>query len=203
MAALQVRAAKLARQGLPILLQGETGVGKEYLARAIHDDSRRPGSFVAVNCAAIPESLSESELFGYLPGAYTGAAPKGRKGLIEESDGGTLFLDEIAELPFALQTRLLRVLQEREITRVGAVTATPVDLRVIVATHRDLLAMVREGTFREDLYYRIAVLCVAVPPLKSRPADVDALSRRFVSQAMRDAGLDQYEQAAMDANWKT
>ncbi len=182
-----------------VLITGPSGVGKELLAQGMHHASpRRHHAFVAVNCGALTESLLESELFGYEEGAFTGARRSGKAGLVEAAHQGTLFLDEIAELPFALQTRLLRVLQEREITRVGAVTATPVDLRVIVATHRDLLAMVREGTFREDLYYRIAVLCVAVPPLKSRPADVDALSRRFVSQAMRDAGMDQYEQAVLD-----
>ncbi len=198
MAALQARAAKLARQGLPILLQGETGVGKEYLARAIHDDSRRPGRFVAVNCAAIPESLIESELFGYLPGAYTGAAPKGRKGLIEESDGGTLFLDEIGDMPLALQSRLLRVLAESEVTPIGANAPRALRLTLVSASHRDLGALVREGRFREDLYYRINAATLTVPPLRERQ-DLDWLIARMLARHQDESGAPVLSPAAMSA----
>lgn len=198
MAALQVRAAKLARQGLPILLQGETGVGKEYLARAIHEDSRRAGRFVAVNCAAIPESLIESELFGYLPGAYTGAAPKGRKGLIEESDGGTLFLDEIGDMPLALQSRLLRVLAESEVTPIGANAPRAVRLTLVSASHRDLGAMVREGRFREDLYYRINAAALTVPPLRERQ-DLDWLIARMLARHQDESGAPVLSPAALQA----
>ena len=198
MAALQARAAKLARQGLPILLQGETGVGKEYLARAIHDDSRRPGRFVAVNCAAIPESLIESELFGYLPGAYTGAAPKGRKGLIEESDGGTLFLDEIGDMPLALQSRLLRVLAESEVTPIGANAPRALRLTLVSASHRNLGALVREGRFREDLYYRINAATLTVPPLRERQ-DLDWLIARMLARHQDESGAPVLSPAAMSA----
>ncbi|WP_447982675.1 sigma-54-dependent Fis family transcriptional regulator [Achromobacter kerstersii] len=196
MAALQVRAAKLARQGLPILLQGETGVGKEYLARAIHDDSRRPGSFVAVNCAAIPESLIESELFGYLPGAYTGAAPKGRKGLIEASDGGTLFLDEIGDMPLTLQSRLLRVLAEAEVTPIGANAPRAVRLSLVSASHRDLGEQVRQGRFREDLYYRINAATLTVPPLRERQ-DLDWLIARMLARHQDESGAPVLSSAAL------
>ncbi|MCS3507396.1 sigma-54-dependent Fis family transcriptional regulator [Achromobacter sp. JUb104] len=196
MAALQTRAAKLARQGLPILLQGETGVGKEYLARAIHEDSRRPGRFVAVNCAAIPESLIESELFGYLPGAYTGAAPKGRKGLIEEADGGTLFLDEIGDMPLALQSRLLRVLAESEVTPIGANAPRALRLALVSASHRDLGALVREGRFREDLYYRINAATLTVPALRERQ-DLDWLIARMLARHQDESGAPVLSPAAL------
>jgi transcriptional regulator of acetoin/glycerol metabolism len=196
MAALQARAAKLARQGLPILLQGETGVGKEYLARAIHEDSRRPGRFVAVNCAAIPESLIESELFGYLPGAYTGAAPKGRKGLIEESDGGTLFLDEIGDMPLALQSRLLRVLAESEVTPIGANAPRALRLALVSASHRDLGALVREGRFREDLYYRVNAATLTVPALRERQ-DLDWLIARMLARHQDESGAPVLSPAAL------
>ncbi len=180
MAAMLTRAAKLARQGLPLLLQGETGVGKEYLARAIHDGSQRTGRFVAVNCAAIPESLIESELFGYLPGAYTGAAAKGRKGLIEESDGGTLFLDEIGDMPLSLQTRLLRVLQERQVVPLGGGTPVAVDFALVSASNRRLREDADQGRFRADLYYRINGLAVELPPLRER-GDFEALAARMLA----------------------
>lgn len=198
MAALQARAAKLARQRLPILLQGETGVGKEYFARAIHEDSRRPGRFVAVNCAAIPESLIESELFGYLPGAYTGAAPKGRKGLIEEADGGTLFLDEIGDMPLALQSRLLRVLAESEVTPIGANAPRALRLTLVSASHRDLNALVREGRFREDLYYRINAATLTVPPLRERQ-DLDWLMARMLARHQDESGAPVLSPAALAA----
>jgi propionate catabolism operon transcriptional regulator len=182
------------------LITGPSGVGKELLAQGIHNASaRRAHAFVAVNCGALTESLLESELFGYEEGAFTGARRSGKAGLIEAAHQGTLFLDEIAEMPFALQSRLLRVLQEREITRVGGVSSIPVDLRVVAATHRNLLSMVKNGDFREDLYYRIAVLRVEVPALKSRPDDIRELASCFVREALRDAGLSTFEEPVLQA----
>jgi len=166
---LQAKAAKLARTGLPILIQGETGTGKEHLARAIHEGSGLKGQFVAINCAAIPEQLIESELFGYLPGAFTGASAKGRKGLIEQADGGTLFLDEIGDMPLALQSRLLRVLAEGEVLPVGGSMPRPVQIRVISASHRPLQTLVAQGAFREDLYYRLNAATLSLPALRDRP----------------------------------
>lgn len=181
-----------------ILISGPSGVGKELLAQGIHNASpRRKQAFVAVNCGALTESLLESELFGYEEGAFTGARRSGKPGLIEAAHQGTLFLDEVAELPYAVQTRFLRVLQEREVTRVGGVTAMAVDFRVIAATHRDLAQMVREGDFREDLYYRIAVLRLDVPPLRTRPDDILALARDFVARALRAAGMADCESAVL------
>jgi propionate catabolism operon transcriptional regulator len=189
-----------ARNAGTVLITGPSGVGKELLAQGIHNASpRRAHAFVAVNCGALAESLLESELFGYEEGAFTGARRSGKAGLIEAAHQGSLFLDEIAELPFSLQSRLLRVLQEREITRVGGVSPIPVDIRVVVATHRDLFSMAQNGDFREDLYYRIAVLRVEVPALKSRPDDIRELARRFVQKALRDAGLSRLEEAVLQA----
>jgi len=168
MCELTRRAGKLCRSRLPILLHGETGSGKEYLARAIHQASGRKGAYVAINCAAIPESLIESELFGHAPGAYTGASSKGRKGLIEEADDGTLFLDEIGDMPLSLQGRLLRVLAESEIRPVGSNQSKQLQLSLLCASHRDLAALVKEGRFRQDLFYRINAACLAIPPLRER-----------------------------------
>jgi transcriptional regulator of acetoin/glycerol metabolism len=168
LAILQAKAAKLAAKPLSILIQGETGTGKEYLARAIHDSSAVKGRFVAVNCAAIPEQLIEGELFGHLPGAFTGANAKGRKGLIEEADGGTLFLDEIGDMPLPLQSRLLRVLAEKELLPIGAARPKPINIRVISASHRMIEALVRDGRFREDLFYRLNAATLSLPPLRER-----------------------------------
>ncbi|MGH6807332.1 MAG: sigma-54-dependent Fis family transcriptional regulator, partial [Ensifer adhaerens] len=168
MEGMQARAAKLATHRIPILIQGETGSGKEYLARAIHDSCGDNGKFVAVNCAAIPEHLIESELFGYAPGAFTGASQKGKRGLIEEADGGTLFLDEIGDMPLTLQSRLLRVLSENEVQAVGALKARPIRLRVVSASHRDLAELVKEGRFRQDLYYRLNAATLCLPALRER-----------------------------------
>lgn len=187
MAAMQLRAAKLARTTIPILIHGETGSGKEYLARALHDSSGRPGPFVAINCAAIPEHLIESELFGHAAGAFTGATAKGRKGLIESADGGTLFLDEIGDMPYALQSRLLRVIAERELVPVGGVAPRPVDIKIISASHHDLRQLVAEGRFREDLFYRLNAASLTLPALRER-TDFEWLLERLVSGRARLAG---------------
>ncbi|WP_018411046.1 sigma-54-dependent Fis family transcriptional regulator [Methyloversatilis thermotolerans] len=169
-------------RNIPILIQGETGTGKELLARAIHDDGpRHDKPFVAVNCAAIPDGLIESELFGYEEGAFTGARRKGYPGRIMQADGGTLFLDEIGDMPLALQARLLRVLQERTVTPLGSARATPVDLSVICATHRKLRDLVAQGSFRADLYYRLNGLTVMLPPLRDR-GDLRALVHRILDE---------------------
>ena len=163
------RAARLVNSPVSVLLTGETGTGKEYFAKALHQASeRRHRPFVAVNCAAIPETLIESELFGHLPGSFSGALAKGKRGLIQEADGGTLFLDEIGDMPRDLQGRLLRVLAEREVLPIGATKPVPVNIRVIAATHRDLEQCVREGSFRDDLYYRLNGAHLALPPLRER-----------------------------------
>ena len=168
MRALQQHAAKLAVRHIPILIQGETGSGKEVLARAIHQTCNEGGRFVAVNCAAIPEHLIESELFGYVANAFTGAARKGRTGLIESAHGGTLFLDEIGDMPLSLQTRLLRVLSENEVVPVGGVDPRRVELRLVSATHQALKTLVAEGRFREDLYYRLNAATLSLPALRER-----------------------------------
>jgi transcriptional regulator with PAS, ATPase and Fis domain len=167
---------RAAQSGSPILLLGETGTGKELLAHAIHAASARAqGPFVGVNIAAVPDSLLEAEFFGVAPGAYTGADRRGREGKFRLADGGTLFLDEIGDMPPGLQAKLLRALQEGEIEPLGSNQLLPFDARVVAATSRDLPAMVAQGRFREDLYYRLSVLPIAVPPLRARRADIPAL----------------------------
>lgn len=157
------------------LIRGETGTGKELLAKAIHQNSRRKnGPFVTINCGAIPSNLLESELFGYTKGAFTGATTA-KKGRVETADGGTLFLDEIGELPLDLQVKLLRLIQQGEIEKVGASESSKVDVRIIAATHRNLQAMIEDGTFREDLYYRLAVIPLELPPLRERLDDIPEL----------------------------
>jgi len=170
----------------PVLVSGESGAGKEVVARLLHERSKtsRGGDWVAVNCAAIPEGLIEAELFGYVRGAFTGAA-RAHRGLIEQANGGTLFLDEIGDMPLLMQTRLLRVLQEHKITRIGAESATPVDFRLVCATNRDLAAMVRAGQFREDLYYRINVIAINLPPLRERREDILWLADRMLGELPR------------------
>ncbi|HSI48738.1 MAG TPA: sigma-54-dependent Fis family transcriptional regulator [Ideonella sp.] len=174
------RAARLVNSPVNLLITGETGSGKEYFAKAMHaSGERRARPFVAVNCAAIPESLIESELFGHLPGSFSGAAPRGKRGLIPEADGGTLFLDEIGDMPLPLQARLLRVLSEREVLPVGATRPVPVNIRVIAATHAPLETLVRAGRFRDDLYYRLNGAHIALPPLRQR-SDLQSLLTRFL-----------------------
>ena len=171
-----------------VLLHGETGTGKELLARAIHEFSRRRGRpLVKVNCAAVPASLIESEFFGHEKGAFTGATSR-RIGRFELADGGTIFLDEVGELPLELQAKLLRVLQEREFERLGDSTTRRVDVRVVAATNRDLQQATREGAFREDLYYRLNVFPVRVPPLRERPEDIPRLAWHFVHRYATDTG---------------
>ena len=176
------RLRRVLDRDIPLLLTGETGTGKEAFARAIHRVSRRAaGPFVALNCAAIPESLIESELFGYRAGSFTGANRQGMKGKLEQANGGTLFLDEIGDMPAHLQTRLLRVLAERELVPLGAAAPVALDVQLICATHRDLPAMVANGDFREDLYYRLNGLAVALPPLRER-TDRAVLIQRVLQQ---------------------
>ena len=186
MAGVIRKASRVADSKLPVLIQGPTGSGKECFARALHvagPHLARP--FVAVNCAALPETLIESELFGYGPGAFTGARKEGRKGKIVQSSGGTLFLDEIGDMPLLLQTRLLRVLEEQEVIPLGAETGVPVDLRVICASNRDLRGLIAGGGFRKDLYYRLNGITLELPPLATR-ADKDMLIRRFLLEEAGD-----------------
>jgi len=168
-AAVIGKVRKVIGKGIPILITGETGTGKELLAQAIHNDSpRRSNAFVAVNCASIPETLIESELFGYEEGAFTGARRKGALGKLLQANGGTLFLDEIGDMPYPLQVRLLRVLQEREVNPLGSSKSIPVDIAIVCATHRDLREMIAQNRFRDDLYYRLNGLVVKLPPLRER-----------------------------------
>ena len=171
------------------LVTGESGVGKELVARAIHEQSdRREGPFVALNCAALAEGLLEAELFGYEPGAFTGGDPKGRDGLIAAAKGGTLFLDELGELEAGLQAKLLRVLQERTFRKVGGTFDQPMDARIVASTNRDLMEMVEAGTFREDLFYRLNVFSIVVPPLRARREDVSPLAHHFLEQFAEELG---------------
>ena len=182
-------ARKVARHPSTVLVTGESGTGKEVIARFVHRESpRATAPFVAVNCAAIPEQLLESELFGHVRGSFTGATGE-RRGLFEEADGGTLFLDEIGELPVALQVKLLRALQEGEIRRVGESVSRPVDVRLLAATSRDLEGDVAGGRFRSDLYYRINVVRLHLPPLRERREDIAPLARHFLAMHARRLGV--------------
>jgi transcriptional regulator with PAS, ATPase and Fis domain len=176
-------AMRYARTHASILIRGESGVGKEMFAQSVHNASdRRSGAFVAMNCAAIPETLFESELFGYVDGAFTGARKKGKPGLFEIAHGGTVFLDEISEMPLALQARLLRVLQEHEVMRLGDDKIIPVDVRIIAASNRDMPALVASGAFRNDLFWRLNVLDLSIPPLRERRGDILPLVHHMLAQ---------------------
>ncbi|MGI9271282.1 MAG: sigma-54 interaction domain-containing protein [Woeseiaceae bacterium] len=172
---------QVAPSGATVLIQGESGTGKEVVARQIHEQSGRKGPFVAINCGAIPEHLLESELFGHERGAFTGAS-SARAGRFEMAEGGTFFLDEIGDMPLVMQVKLLRVLEERTIERVGGTKSIPVDVRLIAATHRDLPAQIEQGDFREDLYYRLSVFPIEITPLRERPDDVAPLIDEFAAR---------------------
>lgn len=198
---------RLARHASALLITGESGVGKEHVAQFFHHHACPPDApFVAVNCAAIPESLLEAELFGYEKGAFTGAA-KAKRGYFEQAQGGTLLLDEIGEMPLHMQVKLLRVLQERKLRRLGSEAPMDVDFRLVCATHQDLKAMVDAGTFREDLYYRVHVIHLRIPPLRERPEDIRWFVRHFVEAFNRShpeqrRRLDpRTEQALMSYSW--
>ncbi len=188
---------KVAGYTTTVLVQGESGTGKELVARALHEQSdRREAGFVVVNCGALPENLMESELFGHERGSFTGASAA-KEGLVRAAEGGTLFLDEIGELPLPLQVKLLRVLQERKVRPIGSETETPVDVRVVAATNRDLEAEIEAGSFREDLYYRLNVIRLALPPLRERPEDIRPLAEHLLEKhaALQRRTLSLSEQA--------
>lgn len=190
---------KVARSMAPVLVQGESGTGKELVARAIHEVSvRNHQPFVAVNCSAIPEQLLEAEFFGYRKGAFTGAMDD-REGFFQAANGGTLFLDEIGDLPLAMQSKLLRAIQERSVRPVGAVTELPVNVRLLSATHKDLAAEVHAGLFRQDLYYRLNVIQIRVPPLRERLEDLVLISERVLERIAHDAGVSPPPQLTRDA----
>jgi DNA-binding NtrC family response regulator len=181
-------AARAAQANTTVLIHGETGTGKELVAKAIHFNSpRKDMPFVTINCSAIPHDLVESELFGHLKGAFTGATAH-KKGKVEMADGGTIFLDEIGDLPLTLQVKLLRLLQQGEIEKLGAPVTLKVDVRIVVATHRNLQRMVENDTFREDLYYRLAVIPLEMPPLRDRAEDIPELVQHFFAQSCRKHG---------------
>ena len=182
--------AQIADSDATVLLTGETGTGKEVLARVLHANSRRSkGPFVALNCAAISETLFESELFGHIRGAFTNAVAA-KRGLFQSANGGTLFLDEIAEMSLPMQVKLLRAVQEREVREVGADYATKVDVRIITATNKDLAESVKAGTFRHDLYYRVSVVPLAIPPLRERKDDIPLLAQHFLKQSAKRSNKD-------------
>lgn len=192
-------AVRVKDRNLPVLIQGETGSGKEVFARQLHQASqRRDRPFVALNCAAIPESLIESELFGYVAGAFTGASAKGMQGLLQQADGGTLFLDEIGDMPLALQTRLLRVLAEGEVAPLGASRRKAVDIQVICATHRDLETLVAAGEFREDLYFRLGGARFQLPPLRERTDRLALINRILEEESALCGGAVQLSGAALE-----
>ena len=189
LAAVMARARLVSRSSAPVLLFGETGTGKEIIARAVHEHSTfRNGPFRRVNCGAIAPELIDSELFGHEQGAFTGAVMR-RKGWFEQADGGTLFLDEVGELALAAQVRLLRVVQDGEVIRVGGERPVRVNVRIVAATHRDLPAMVEAQTFRDDLYYRLSVFPIVIPPLRDRPSDIRAFAEYFAERAANRFGL--------------
>ena len=190
---------KVARSMAPVLVQGESGTGKELVARAIHDVSARAGQpFVAVNCGAIPENLLEAEFFGVRKGAFTGAAAD-RDGFFQAANGGTLFLDEIGDLPFAMQSKLLRAIQERAVRAVGGTSEQTMNVRIVSATHKDLAAEVQAGRFRQDLFYRLNVIDIKVPPLRERLVDLPAIADALLARLAREAGVTPPPRLAADA----
>ncbi len=190
MCAVRDRIAKVAKSMAPVLIRGESGTGKELVARALHANShRRNGSFVAVNCSAIPENLLEAEFFGSKKGAYTGST-QDRDGFFQAASEGTLFLDEIGDLPLAMQAKLLRAIQERSIRPVGSTMEEPVNVRLLSATHKDLTAEVAAGSFRQDLYYRLNVIDIFIPPLREHPEDLPLLCEALLERITREAGID-------------
>lgn len=179
---LVANAAQIAPTALPVLLQGETGTGKDVIARLLHGESGRPGPFVAFNCAAVPPGLADSELFGHVRGAFTGAE-RSHTGLFEQADRGTLLLDEVAELAPVVQAKLLRSIEDGEVRAVGATGVRPTNVRIVAASHRDLTRLVEEGRFRQDLYHRLAGFILVVPPLRERPDDIGPLTEQFLAGA--------------------
>jgi two-component system NtrC family response regulator len=190
------QASRVAQRDTTVLIQGETGTGKELMARAIHQNSpRKNAPFVTINCGSIPKELVEAELFGYTRGAFTGAHTT-KPGKIELADGGTLFLDEVGELPLDAQVKLLRVLQQGEIAKIGATEVQKIDVRVVAATHRNLQAMIEDATFREDLYYRLAVVPLMLPPLRERKEDIPELVKHLFNKAKERHGIVDVELAS-------
>jgi len=202
-------ARKMAKYDSSILIEGESGTGKELLAHAIHNESdRRKEPFITIDCTSLPNNLVESELFGYVEGAFTGAKKGGRPGKFEMADGGTVFLDEIGELPLEMQKKLLRVLQSRTITRIGDYESLPVDIRIIAATNRDLDLEIMEKGFREDLFYRINVINIKVPPLRERKEDIISIAIHFMNELGRNIGKKElsmdkkYQDALLRFDWQ-
>ncbi|MDI3310732.1 MAG: sigma 54-interacting transcriptional regulator [Thermoanaerobacterium sp.] len=188
--ACKKKVLKIAKVNLNVLIEGESGVGKELFAQSIHNESDRSNyPFVSVNCSAIPETLFEAELFGYEDGSFTGAKKGGKMGKFELANGGTVFLDEIGDMPLQLQAKLLRVIQEKEIVRIGGNIPISIDVRIISATHKNLKQMVSDGTFREDLYYRLNILSLVIPPLRERRDDIPILAESFVEDFYKETGI--------------
>ncbi|HCX63153.1 MAG TPA: sigma-54-dependent Fis family transcriptional regulator [Clostridiales bacterium] len=179
----------ISKSPLNILLKGESGTGKELFAKAIHYESERKGKFIPINCSAIPKELFESELFGYEPGAFTGARSEGKKGKFEDAEGGTLFLDEIADMPLEMQPKLLRVLEEGVVTRIGGNKQRKIDVRIISATNKDIRTLIKENQFRNDLYYRLDVFQVNIPPLRERKGDIVLLANKFLQEFCMEQGI--------------
>jgi transcriptional regulator of acetoin/glycerol metabolism len=192
-------AIRVKDRGLPVLIHGETGAGKEHFALQLHAASkRRDKPFVAVNCAAIPESLIESELFGYAAGAFTGASTKGMRGLLQQADGGTLFLDEIGDMPLTLQTRLLRVLSEGEVAPLGGARPQSIDIQVICASHRDIATLVETGSFREDLFFRLSGARFDIPPLRERKDKLALINKLLSDECQRSGERLELSEAALE-----